>query len=187
MEPPVMGTRRTAKAKSTGEQCKRVVVGGGVCPVHGRNRHVKANQEARKLRAQAAAYGDVVERSPAEALMGAATTLDSVLRALEGVASTGRAVEPVAMLREIRAAATESGKMQKMVQDAGLDERRLRLEEQQVQLGDVVRLVLEAHGLTVSDAAVRADLGEALRRVGEGDRSPLRAVLAIEAGGSTGS
>ncbi|WP_066463809.1 hypothetical protein [Sanguibacter suarezii] len=148
---------------------------------------MKANQEARKLRAQAAAYGDVVERSPAEALMGAATTLDSVLRALEGVASTGRAVEPVAMLREIRAAATESGKMQKMVQDAGLDERRLRLEEQQVQLGDVVRLVLEAHGLTVSDAAVRADLGEALRRVGEGDRSPLRAVLAIEAGGSTGS
>lgn len=182
-----MGTRCTAKAKSTGEQCRRMVVGGGVCPVHGRNRHVKANQEARKLRAQAAAYGDVVERSPEEALMGAGTSLDFVLQSLEQLASTGGAVDPV-VLREIRAAATESGRMQKLIQDAGLDERRLRLEEQQqVQLGDVVRLVLEAHGLTVSDATVRADLGEALRRVAVGDRSPLRPVLAIEAGGSAGS
>ncbi len=184
MEPRVRGTQCTARAKGTGERCKRLVVGGGVCPMHGRNRHVKANQEARKLRAQAAAYGDVVERSPAEALMAAGTALDSGLQALERLATAGGAVDPV-VLREIRAAATESGRMQKLIQDAGLDERRLRLEEQQqVQLGDVVRLVLEAHGLTVSDAAVRADLGEALRRVGEGDRSPLRPVLAIEAGGS---
>lgn len=187
MEPRVRGTQCTAKSKRSGERCKRRVVGGGVCPMHGQNRYVKANQAARKLRAQAAAYGDVEERSPAEALMAAGTALDSGLQALEQLASADGADVPL-LLREIRAAATESGKMQKMIQDAGLDERRLRLEEQQqVQLGDVVRLVLEAHGLTVSDAAVRADLSEALRKVAVGDRSPLRPVLALEAGVPGGS
>ena len=59
-----------------------------------------------------------------------------------------------------------------------MDERRLELaEREQVQLGDVFRLVLDAYGLSVSDAGVRESLAEAVRRVRTGDRSPLPSAI----------
>ena len=165
----------TATSKRTSARCRLRVVGGGVCRMHGRNARVKANQEARALVARAAlVYGpDVEERSPAEALMASGRSLDFILQALERLASGGGVVDP-AVFRAIREAASESGRMAKLIQDAGLDERRLQLvERDQVALGQALELALAAWGLNPGALAVRESLAEALERVRSGDISPL--------------
>lgn len=173
------GERCTAKSKTSGEQCRKVIRGGGVCHIHGGSSpQARAAREGRILQAQAlAAYGDVEERSPAEALLAAGRSLDFIMQALEALAAKGAAGDPV-VLKEIREAARESGRMAKLIQDAGLDERRVRLEEQQrVELGEVLRLAAGAFGLSIGDADVREVLGEAMARVEAGDSAPLRSRL----------
>lgn len=121
-----------------------------------------------------AVYGDeVVERSPAEALLAAGQALDASLQALERLVGEAGRLDPLA-LREIRTAATESGRMQKLIQDAGLDERRARvLERDQLAMGRAFELVLAAWGLDPSAVEVRRTVAEALERVWAGDLSPL--------------
>lgn len=176
MNQPALSSQCTARAKATGVQCRRMVVGGGVCVKHGGGApQVRAAREARILAARAArVYGPYVEeRSPAEALMAAGRSLDFGLQALERLAADGGVVDP-AVFREMRAAATESGRMAKLIQDAGLDERRLHLAERdQVALGQALELALAAWGLNPGALAVRESVAEALERVRSGDVSAL--------------
>ena len=152
-----------------------MVVGGGVCVKHGGGApQVRAAREARILAARAAAYGEVVDRSPAEALVAAQSSLDASLQRLEAFAGAGGGASPL-LLREIRASAEASGRMSKLVQDAGLDERRLHLAERdQVALGQALELALAAWGLAPGALAVRESMAEALERVRSGDVSPLQ-------------
>ena len=69
-------SRCTAKAKSTGKQCRQWVRGGGVCPSHGgAARQVKAKREQRvlvaELEAKAAAQTVVERREPEELILDA--------------------------------------------------------------------------------------------------------------------
>lgn len=172
------GEQCTATAKATGKRCEKLVVGGGVCRSHGgASPNARAAREARIVQMRARAYGDVTERTPAEALLAAGTSLDASLQALEQLAGRGEAPDAT-LLREIRSAADASGRMAKLIQDAGLDARRMQLEERdRAHLGQVMRLVLEAHGLRMDDATVRADLEAAVERVAAGDLRPLRPAL----------
>jgi hypothetical protein len=156
---------------------------GGAAP------QVRAAREARVLMAKAAAAygGAVMERSPAEALLAAGQALDASLQALERLAGENGKINPLA-LKEIREAARESGRMAKLIQDAGLDERRTKvLERDQLAMGRAFELVLAAWGLDPSAVEVRQSVAEALERVWAGDLSPLSSrvvsapVLALQA------
>lgn len=164
----------TARSSRTGERCKRLVRGGGVCPTHGGSApQVRAAREARILEMRSRAYGEVEERSPAEALLAASGSLDATLQRLEQLAADGGGADAV-ILREIRSAASESARVAKLVQDAGLDERRLQLmERDQVAIGRVLELVLAAYGVDASSVEVRRSVAEALELVRAGDTSPL--------------
>lgn len=189
MNQPALSSQCTARAKATGVQCRRMVVGGGVCVKHGGGApQVRAAREARILAARAAAYGEVIDRSPAEALIAAQSSLDASMQRLEALAGASGGASPL-LLREIRAAAEASGRMAKLVQDAGLDARRLHLAERdQVALGQALELALAAWGLNPGALAVRESVAEALDRVRSGDMSALQSrvpsapVLAIVAG-----
>lgn len=172
--PKAMGERCTARSKSTGEQCRQSVIGGGVCRFHGgKAPQVAAAREGRKLQMRAQAYGEVVERSPAEALLSASSALDASLQRLEGMAADAGGADPV-LLKEIRSAATESARVAKLVQDAGLDERRLQLAERdQTDLSQVLTLALGAFGLEPSESVVREVVVEAVERVRSGDLTAL--------------
>lgn len=173
MSRKLRGEQCPAKSKTSGEQCKNRVVGGGVCRNHGgASPQARAGREARILRMQAEAYGGTEARTPAEALLAAGRSLDYTVQALESMARDKGLTS--ALLKEVREAARESGRMAKLIQDAGLDERRVRLEEvQQVQVGQVLRLAAGALGLRLADAEVRSVLSEALARVEAGDFTPL--------------
>lgn len=181
MEPAIPSSQCTARSSRTGERCKRLVRGGGVCPTHGGSApQVRAAREARILEMRSRAYGEVEERSPAEALLAASGSLDATLQRLEQLAADGGGADAV-ILREIRSAASESARVAKLVQDAGLDERRLQLmERDQVAIGRVLELVLAAYGLEASSVEVRQTVAEALERVRAGDGSPLRSRVVVD-------
>lgn len=181
MDRLIPSSQCTAKSKRSGEQCRRMVVGGGVCSMHGGLApQVRAAREARILEMRSRAYGEVEERSPAEALLAASGSLDATLQRLEQLAADGGGADAV-ILREIRSAASESARVAKLVQDAGLDERRLQLlERDQAAIGRVLELVLAAYGLEASSVEVRQTVAEALERVRAGDGSPLRSRVVVD-------
>lgn len=170
----VAATQCTARSKRSGERCKRLVLGGGVCVMHGgRAPQVAAAREGRLLQMRARAYGEVEERTPAEALMAASSTLDASLQSLEAMAAERGGAGPL-LLKEIREAAKESARIAKLVQDAGLDERRLQLAERdQTDLSQVLTLALGAFGLEPSESVVREVVVEAVERVRSGDLTAL--------------
>lgn len=175
-----LSSQCTATSKRTGQRCGQMVLGGGVCKWHGATAAVRANQEARVMRIRAQAYGEVEERTPAERLLAGSRSLDDTLQRLEALAAEQDGADPV-LLKEIRAAAESSGRMAKLVQDAGLDERRLQLaEREQADLGAVVVLTLAAFGLEADAAVVRQTVAAAVERVQAGDSSPLPLAQVLE-------
>lgn len=184
--PRAMSEQCTARSKTTGERCQQRVIGGGVCRFHGgKAPQVAAAREGRLLQMRARAYGEVEERTPAEALVAASSTLDASLQSLEAMAAEVGGASPL-LLKEIRDAAKESARVAKLVHEAGLDERRLQLAERdQTDLSQVLTLALRAFGLDPSDGLVREVVVEAVEQVRRGDLRPLRvrrpAVAELEA------
>lgn len=172
----------TARSKRSGERCKRLVVGGGVCAMHGANRSVRAKQQARAAAIRARAYGDVEDRTPADALLASSRALDAGLQRLEEMAGGAGGADPL-LLSEIRKAAAESARVAKLVQDAGLDERRMRIEErEQADIGLVFELVLAAYGLDPSAEDVRLAVVEAVQRVQDGSKGPIGSRVSAQIG-----
>lgn len=173
-----LSSQCTAHSKRTGERCKRQVRGGGVCVMHGGGApQVAAAREARVAQIRARAYGVTEDRTPAEALLASSSSLDATLQRLESLAAQDGGADPV-LLREIRSAASESARVAKLVQDAGLDERRVRLaEREQADVVAVIGLALGAFGVDASTADVRRVVAAAVERVRSGVTGPLPAVV----------
>lgn len=178
MEPVRLSSQCTARSKRSGERCKRLVVGGGVCVIHGGGApQVAMAREARMAQVRARAYGVTEERTPAEALLASSSSLDATLQRLEALAADGGGADPV-LLREIRSAAADSARVAKLVQDAGLDERRVRLaEREQADVVAVIGLALGAFGVDAATAEVRRVVAAAVERVRSGVTGPLPVVV----------
>jgi hypothetical protein len=75
----------SARSKRSGERCKRLVIGGGVCYTHGgAARQVKARREQRVLLAEAqAATPAVVMAEPEEVLLAALHDTNATLQAIK--------------------------------------------------------------------------------------------------------
>lgn len=78
-------SRCPATAKGTGQRCQLLVVGGGVCRVHGgRAPQVAARRQVRIIEGRALLAGQVVEeRDPGEALLAAAHDADAMLQRIK--------------------------------------------------------------------------------------------------------
>lgn len=122
-------SRCTATAKSTGERCRRWVLGGGVCVKHGgRAPQVAAKREARIIAGQALQLGGdgLVDRSPADALLSAAKDADLVIQRLKGQVRSGEGLD-LAALSVLGDWIDRVGRLSKVVIDAKLDERDVQL------------------------------------------------------------
>lgn len=158
----------TARAKTTGERCRQPVRGGGVCRFHGgKAPQVVRQREARIAAAQAQAmYADTFEpRDAGEALAAAAQNGDQVLRSLQ---------HRMELAGELRAHDLEAlgqwmdrvSRLSKAVLDARVDDRRVRISEQQGQLvADVIRGTLTDLGVDARDPRVVRVLSLRLRQL----------------------
>jgi hypothetical protein len=178
------GVQCTATAKGTGERCRRRVIGGGVCPMHGgRAPQVAAAREARIIeqRARLAGSKDFEVRDPAEALMAAAEDADLVLQRIKSEIQSG-AVSST-QLEALGEWLDRVARLSKLIVDARIDERRVRLQEREADLLEVgLRWWLDAVGLAGDQRAGRL-LHVMLCALGEGRVPTEREALAIEAGG----
>jgi hypothetical protein len=129
-----LSDRCTATAKGTGLRCRRRVVGGGVCPMHGgRAPQVAARREARIIEGEARLRGELVEpRLPADALLAAAADADAMLQRLKRDLAAGE-LTPAALM-SYGEWLDRTARIAKTVLDAGIDERRVRLVEAQAGL-----------------------------------------------------
>lgn len=149
----------TATAKSTGARCGKLVLGGGVCRIHGgKSPNAVAAREARLVQARAAVLGGREKRTPAEALMAAGSALDAGLQAMADLVEAGGVVTADA-IRELRAQADASGRMQKIILDAGIEERRVRISEQQgARIATAIRAILEDLRLSPEQQAMVSEV-----------------------------
>jgi hypothetical protein len=186
-----LSERCPAKAKSTGEQCRKWVVGTGVCPEHGGNaRQVRAAREARivamSAELEAAKKGQPFERRhPGEVLMTAVLASDVLLTHLLDKRAAGEltAEESTALGWAIDRAARTS----KTALDANIAERLTEIRERPTrmlvdQLVAVLRSVSADPRVTVEPGHRSVIILDAVRRLGDvGERSEPE-VLALPSG-----
>lgn len=156
----------TARAKSTGNRCRRdPIAGATVCVVHGGQApQVKRKAAERLALAEALAKGD--RRPSWEVLADAAHSLDVVARHLRDQIVAGRRVDARTVDAFIEATERQS-RLAKTVLDAGIDERRAQVMERvNRQASDaivaVLTSVLAEFGLSVHDDQVRAAVARAM-------------------------
>lgn len=143
----------TARAKHTGERCKKWIVGGGVCRSHGGGApQVAAGREVRiiqgRAQQEAAEQGAVKPRDAAEALTGALADSDLVVQNIKQMIESNGTLE-VAQIDALGAWLDRVGRLAKLVMDAKLDERKARRDETTARMiGDAIRGVLAELHLT---------------------------------------
>lgn len=178
---PVRGERCTARAKGTGERCRRFVRGGGVCPVHGgRAPQVARAREARLAAAEASAlYGDeFAERDPGEVLLAAVADVDGIVQKLKARIREAGELTP-SDLDALGEWLDRASRMARSVLDARVDERRVQVNERQGQLvadvlrgalWDLARMLAAGQITTVdpSQPAVMHVVASRLRELGPG-------------------
>lgn len=174
--PVIAAEQCTARSKSTGRQCGRQVRGGGVCHFHGgRAPQVAARREARIAVAEARVlFGDRYQpREWWEALPAAAQTADQLLQAMQ---------DRLEMSGELRAAdlemvaqlAEKVARLSKLVQDANLDERRVKLGELQGQMiasaaqSFIARVIASLALDSMAEQVLRREFGAMLRGLSQG-------------------
>lgn len=152
-EPHPLADWCTATSKSTGERCRIRVIGGGPCRLHGGSApQVRAKREARILAAEAQLEVPVTAEDSANVLTSAMNDAHAILQRLKVNIAQGRLeVGDLTALGEWIDRVTRVGKA---VSDAGIDERQVRLAEDQ---GRLVALVIKS-----SFAAMLGALTEAL-------------------------
>jgi hypothetical protein len=167
-----LSSRCTAHTKSRGgEQCRRWVIGGGVCADHGQSKKVKAAQQARAAVMQAeldaAKNGQPYERRhPGEVLLDAVMASDILLQHLLRKRAAGElsAEETAALGWAIDRASRTS----KTALDAGIQERLTEIRERPTrelvnQLITVLRSILADPRVTVVDGQGSQVILDALR------------------------
>lgn len=138
--------RCSARAKGSGEQCRLMVRGGGVCRVHG-----GAAPQVRRRRLERVALAEALasspRRHPGEVLLDALHTADVLARdARARVAGGLPSAEAVLALVE---AIERAARLAKTTMDADVDQRHAKVAEQHIDtLEAVLRRALELAGLT---------------------------------------
>lgn len=168
----------TARSKQTGERCRQRLRGGGVCYHHGgRARQVVRAREARLAAAEAVAmFSDTYQpRDPGEALAAAAVNADQVLRSLQ---------QRVELSGELRAHDLEAlrtwmelvSRLSKAVLDAGIDERRAKLDEQTGSLvALIIRAIFERLNLSPAQRAISGRVAAEVLRAAHGGPAAIEA------------
>lgn len=142
----------TARSKQTGEQCKRLVRGGGVCRWHGGaapqvERHREIRIVKYEAHQEAAEQGFPPPRDAAEALMSALSDSDAVVQKLKEMIGSG--VFDPAQIEALGSWLDRVGRLSKLVIDSKLDERKVRRDEQTAKMiADAIRGVLAELELT---------------------------------------
>ncbi|RKS77587.1 hypothetical protein CLV35_1281 [Motilibacter peucedani] len=159
-----LSSRCPARSKRSGEQCKRFVVGGGVCPMHGGSApQVRAKREVRIALQEQLASSE--RRSSADILVDAQHAADVVARDLQTSIERGTATP--GDVEQLMAAWQRAASLAKVTADARVDERRVGIAEQQ---GDLmaagVQWLLDELGR--NDAAGRALAGRMFSALGQG-------------------
>ena len=167
-----------------------MVIGGGPCKFHGGAApQVAAAREARIIAGTAALGQHFEPRHPVEALLAAAADSDVILQRIKSTLAAGE-TPSAAMLTALGDWIDRTARISKLVLDAGIDERQVRLAESHgAQLVVVIRGVLRRLALSPEqEALVPVVVPEELRRVSDQSRRELlREVdgqLAIESGGA---
>lgn len=161
----------TAKAKSTGERCRRLVVGGGVCPKHGGAApQVKAKRLERVALAER--FAATPHRHPGEVLLDAVHTADVLAKqAREELETTGATKQTIKALVE---ATHMAAALSRSALGAEAEAQSARFSQDQAKV--VERALSEfmvQMGLSGRHVAERA-LQDAVRSVA-GEDTPLRA------------
>lgn len=155
-----------ATSKRSGERCKRWVIGGGPCPIHGG----KAPQvEAKRL--ERIELGEALARSPRrspwEVLADVLHTADVVAQAARADVEGGNVTPQTVFL--LTDAIERAGRWAKTALDAGVDERQTRVAEREgAILASVIRAILGRLDLSpAQEAMVTIVVPQELRRAAE--------------------
>ena len=176
--PHPLSEQCTAKSKRSGQRCQHLVIGGGVCWIHGgRAPQVAARREQRVLlaEAEAAAPAVVETREPEEILLDALHDTNAVLRQIKhelGAGSLSSTLLAVAGEWFDRVA-----RIAKVVVDgdiaARLERRRERVTAEQVDaLSAVLRNVFADPRVSCEAGQMNRVVVEAMAAAGIGDHSP---------------
>lgn len=159
-----MSEQCPATSKRTGERCKRWVVGGGPCRIHG-----GAAPQVAEKRKQRIELGEALakspHRSPWEVLGDVLHTADVVAQGARAEVESGD-VTPQTLFA-LTDAIERAGRWAKVALDAGIDERRTQVAEQHgAALAGCIRAILDRLDLSVAQQAmVSIVVPEELRRV----------------------
>jgi hypothetical protein len=156
----------TATSKRSGERCKRLVIGGKVCRIHGG----AAPQVAEKRRDRidlAEALADSPRRSPWEVLADVLHSADVIAQSARKQVTSGE-VTPETLFA-LTDAIERAGRWAKTALDAGVDERRIQVaEDQGMRLANAIRAILDRLDLTEQQRVlVGRVVPEELRRAGQ--------------------
>jgi hypothetical protein len=137
-----------AKSKRTGERCQLRVIGGGPCRWHGGNApQVRAAREARIVAAEAAREAPRSAADAADVLTSAMNDAHALKERLKENLAAGRITEMQAF-SALGEWVDRSARISKLVVDAGIEERQVRLAESAVdQVVQVVNMILDDLGL----------------------------------------
>lgn len=132
----------SATSKATGQRCRIRVIGGGPCRLHGGAApQVVAAREARIVAAEAAMEAPKTTAEAADVLLGAMNDAHSILQRLKQNIADGRVT--VADLDALGQWVDRASRTAKVVVDVGLEERRVRIsEEQGQQLAEAIHRIL---------------------------------------------
>ena len=164
------GEQCTATSKRSGDRCKRLVVGGGVCVMHGGNApQVRVRREARILAAEAAQEAPVTAADAADVMLAAMNDSHGLLQRLKANIASGQV--QVSDLSALGDWIDRAARISKMVADAGIEERRMKLTEGQGQLiALAIRQILDALGLSPDQQQlVPVVVPRILRSIGEAE------------------
>lgn len=164
----VKGERCTAVSKRTGERCKRLVRGGGVCPMHGgRAPQVEMSRQRRILAAEAAADGrGLPPRDAAAALISATQDADLVLQRLKDEALDDSGRVNMVVIGAVGEWLDRVGRLAKVCLDSKAEMARVALAESQgVVIASVLNRIFDRLALTPEQwAMVPVIVPEELRR-----------------------
>jgi hypothetical protein len=157
--PTIPAERCTAKAKGTGQRCKRLVLGGGVCRMHGGATKAATARRLERI-ALAEQLASSPRRHPGAVLLDAVHTAD-VLAKQAKAELADHGVTP-RTLRALTDATIRAAALARSALSAEAEDRTARFTEQQVRSIDTaLARFLDKLGLT-DDQAARAALAEAL-------------------------
>lgn len=124
----VLSEQCTATSKATGQRCRRRVIGGGVCIMHGGSApQVRAAREVRILAAEAAMEAPQSAADAADVMTSAMNDAHSLLQRLKVNIADGRITG--ADLRALGEWVDRAMRASNLVMNAGLEERRVLISE----------------------------------------------------------